>query len=108
MGNPNVGKTTLFNTLTKSNDKATNWHGVTVGIKSKKIKINDSEFNVVDIPGLYSLDPFSNEEKIACDYLCKHNITLLKVLYQFTHCPNSLNIKILVQKKDVSIFSPLK
>lgn len=69
LGNPNVGKTTLYNTLTKSNEKASNWHGVTVEAKKKCIKINDEEFSITDLPGLYSVDGYSNEEKIASNYL---------------------------------------
>ena len=43
VGNPNTGKTTLFNTLTNSNEKASNWHGVTVGVKSKEIKCHKNK-----------------------------------------------------------------
>ena len=77
VGNPNVGKTTLFNTLTKSNKKANNWHGVTVDVESKEYKYNGEVFNVSDIPGIYSLDGFSNEEKIACKYLCDNSKDLI-------------------------------
>ena len=63
VGNPNVGKTTLFNTLTKSFEKASNWHGVTVGVKNKKCKIKNYEFEVCDLPGIYSLGGYSKEEK---------------------------------------------
>lgn len=77
VGNPNVGKTTLFNTLTKSNDKASNWHGVTVGVKEKDFRYHGEEFKAVDLPGLYSLEGYSNEEKIACDYLKKNKDNLI-------------------------------
>lgn len=76
-GNPNTGKTTLFNTLTKSNEKASNWHGVTVGEKSKKFAIKNQEFEVVDLPGLYSIYNRKAEEKIACDYLEKNKGELI-------------------------------
>lgn len=77
IGNPNTGKTTLFNTLTKSHEKASNWHGVTVGVKSKKYFFKNEEFLVTDLPGLYSLNGFSNEEKIASDYLLNHKDALI-------------------------------
>ena len=72
VGNPNTGKTTLFNVLTKSNEKASNWHGVTVGIKSKEVEVGGEKFEVVDLPGLYSLEGKIAEEKIACDFLNKN------------------------------------
>lgn len=77
IGNPNTGKTTLFNTLTRSHEKASNWHGVTVGAKSKKYVFKSEEFLVTDLPGLYSLNGFSNEEKIASDYLLNHKDALI-------------------------------
>ena len=72
VGNPNVGKTTLYNTMTKSFEKASNWHGVTVGTKTKKYNYDGEEYTVTDVPGLYSLSPYSNEEKIAKSYLESH------------------------------------
>lgn len=77
VGNPNVGKTTLFNTLTKSNDKASNWHGVTVGVKEKDFHFKTDDFKAYDLPGLYSLSGYSNEEKIACDFLKKNKDDLI-------------------------------
>lgn len=77
VGNPNVGKTTLFNTLTNSNEKASNWHGVTVGIKSKQISYKNRNYIVNDLPGMYSLQPNSGEEKIAVEYLKNHKDDLL-------------------------------
>ncbi len=72
VGNPNVGKTTLYNTMTKSNEKASNWHGVTVDAKSKKYNYKNKEYTVTDLPGMYSLSGYSNEEKIANKYLFEH------------------------------------
>ncbi len=77
IGNPNSGKTTLFNTLTKSNERVSNWHGVTVGVKSKEFLNNDEFVLITDVPGVYSLDGYSNEEKIACEYLNKHKESLI-------------------------------
>lgn len=72
VGNPNVGKTTLYNMLTKENQKVSNWHGVTVGSVSKEIVFENEKYKVTDLPGIYSLQGFSNEEKIACSYLKNH------------------------------------
>jgi len=68
-GNPNTGKTTLFNTMTKADEHASNWHGVTVDVKEKKYKFHNEEFTLCDLPGIYSLDAISKEEKIASKYL---------------------------------------
>lgn len=77
VGNPNTGKTTLFNTLTGANEKASNWHGVTVGVKSKTYNYLGNEFIVNDIPGIYSIKGYSKEEKIAGEYLEKHKDDLI-------------------------------
>ena len=67
-GNPNSGKTTLFNVLTGSNQYVGNWPGVTVEKKEGKLKKND-EIIVTDLPGIYSLSPFTPEEVVARNYL---------------------------------------
>jgi ferrous iron transport protein B len=71
VGNPNCGKTTLFNALTGSNQHVGNWPGVTVERKEGKIKYNGEEYNVVDLPGTYSLGAYSEDEVVARDYVLK-------------------------------------
>ncbi len=68
VGNPNSGKTTLFNSLTGSNQYVGNWPGVTVEKKVGKVK-GHSDINLMDLPGIYSLSPYSPEEVIARNYL---------------------------------------
>ena len=68
-GNPNSGKTTLFNALTGSNQFVGNWPGVTVEKKSGKYKSADGEIEIVDLPGIYSLSPYTLEEVVARNYL---------------------------------------
>ena len=65
-GNPNVGKTTVFNLLTGSNQYVGNWPGVT--IEKKEGYLNDN-IKIVDLPGIYAMDTFSNEEKESKSYL---------------------------------------
>ena len=65
VGNPNSGKTTLYNALTRSNEHIGNWHGVTVEEKKKTMKVGDKNFLLVDTPGLYSLCPLSFEEEVS-------------------------------------------
>ncbi len=67
-GNPNSGKTTLFNGLTGSNQFVGNWPGVTVEKKEGKLK-EDKDVSVVDLPGIYSLSPYTLEEVVARNYL---------------------------------------
>ena len=67
-GNPNCGKTTLFNDLTGSNQYVGNWPGVTVEKKEGKLK-QDKSVSVVDLPGIYSLSPYTLEEVVARNYL---------------------------------------
>lgn len=68
IGNPNSGKTTLFNLLTGTNQRVGNWPGVTVERKSGIIKKHE-KLTLQDLPGIYSLSPYTPEEKIARDYL---------------------------------------
>ncbi len=67
-GNPNCGKTTLFNALTGSNQFVGNWPGVTVEKKEGKLKY-DKEVTITDLPGIYSLSPYTLEEVVARNYL---------------------------------------
>ena len=67
-GNPNCGKTTLFNALTGSNQYVGNWPGVTVEEKHGKLK-GHADVTIADLPGIYSLSPYTLEEVVARDYL---------------------------------------
>ena len=65
-GNPNVGKTTVFNLLTGSNQYVGNWAGVTIEKKEGYLK---DDIKIVDLPGIYAMDTFSNEEKVSKAFL---------------------------------------
>lgn len=69
VGNPNCGKTTLFNGLTGARQKIGNWPGVTVEKKEGIIKKGEDEIVMIDLPGIYSLSAYSEDEKIARDYI---------------------------------------
>ncbi len=71
-GNPNCGKTTLFNALTGSNQYVGNWPGVTVEKKEGKLKKNETVI-LTDLPGIYSLSPYTLEEVVARNYLIEEN-----------------------------------
>ena len=68
-GNPNCGKTTLFNALTGSNQYVGNWPGVTVEKKEGTARMGEKVLTVVDLPGIYSLSPYSMEEIVARDFI---------------------------------------
>lgn len=69
VGNPNSGKSTLFNHLTDSTAFVGNWPGVTVEKREGRTKIENTIISVMDLPGIYSLSPYSNEEIISRDYI---------------------------------------
>lgn len=73
-GNPNVGKTTVFNLLTGSNQYVGNWPGVT--IEKKEGYLNDN-IKIVDLPGIYAMDTFSNEEKVSKFYLENEDVDVI-------------------------------
>ncbi|QLY40714.1 ferrous iron transport protein B [Hujiaoplasma nucleasis] len=77
IGNPNAGKTTLFNQLTGSNQSVGNWPGVTVEKKSGKLKSDKIEANIIDLPGIYSLSTISLEEEIASSYVMDRKMDLI-------------------------------
>ena len=79
-GNPNVGKTTLFNSLTKSSEHTGNFHGVTVEEKRKIVEFENERYEFVDLPGLYSLNSFSDEEEVAKKILLKKDNQILMLI----------------------------
>jgi ferrous iron transport protein B len=74
VGNPNVGKTTMFNLLTGSNQYVGNWPGVTV---DKKEGFISSDMKIVDLPGIYAMDTYSNEEKVSKQYLDTEKVDVI-------------------------------
>jgi ferrous iron transport protein B len=70
-GNPNCGKTSIFNELTGSRQHVGNWAGVTVEKKEGKLKFEGRDITVVDLPGTYSLGAYSEDEVVACNFILK-------------------------------------
>lgn len=90
IGNQNCGKTTLFNALTGSNQYVGNWPGVTVDQVIGKIAKRD--FDVVDLPGLYSLSPYSAEEIVSRNFLLSNDYDVIVNVVDATHLERSLSL----------------
>ena len=92
-GNPNSGKTTMYNALTGRNEKVGNWAGVTVDRKEAPIKRNFSggrELIAVDLPGAYSMSPFTSEESVTRDYIQKEHPDAIINIVDATNLSRSL------------------
>ena len=92
-GNPNSGKTTMYNALTGRNEKVGNWAGVTVDSKEapiKKIYSGDLELIAVDLPGAYSMSPFTSEENVTSSYIQNENIDAIINIVDSTNLSRSL------------------
>ena len=93
-GNPNSGKTTMYNALTGKNEKVGNWAGVTVEKKESIIKKNyydeEEELTVVDLPGAYSMSPFTSEESITSDFVKSEKLDVIINIVDATNLSRSL------------------
>lgn len=90
-GNPNCGKTTMFNALTGSNQYVGNWPGVTVEKKEGHLKYKKGEEVIVtDLPGIYSLSPYTLEEVVSRDYILKENPDVIIDLVDATNIERNL------------------
>lgn len=91
-GNPNVGKSTVFNTLTGLNQHTGNWPGKTVECAKGKYEYNDTTFYITDLPGTYSLTANSPEEEIARDFICFENPDAVIITLDATCIERNLNL----------------
>ncbi len=90
-GNPNCGKTTMFNALTGANQYVGNWPGVTVEKKEGKLRDKrHGEIIVTDLPGIYSLSPYTLEEVVSRDYILKENPDVIIDLVDATNIERNL------------------
>ena len=91
-GNPNCGKTTMFNALTGANQDVGNWPGVTVEKKEGKLKgkRKNEDIIITDLPGIYSLSPYTLEEVVSRDYLLKENPDVIIDLVDATNIERNL------------------
>lgn len=87
VGNPNTGKTTVFNALTGSKQYVGNWPGVTI---DKKYGFINKDIKVVDLPGIYAMDTYSNEEKVSRTYLENEDVDLIINVVDATNLERNL------------------
>lgn len=102
LGNPNSGKTSLFNKLTGSNQQVGNWSGVTVERKSGYYR-KDKSILIQDLPGVYSLSPYSLEEQVSRDYLLSSSPDVLINIIDATNLERSLYLTLQLLDLDVPI-----
>ncbi|MCI5599337.1 MAG: 50S ribosome-binding GTPase, partial [Ruminococcus sp.] len=101
-GNPNCGKTTLFNLLTGSNQYVGNWSGVTVERKEGTLK-NHNNITITDLPGIYSLSPYSPEEVVARNYLVNESPNVIINIVDGTKLERNLYLTLQLMEIGVPI-----
>lgn len=102
-GNPNSGKTTLFNNLTGMTAHVGNWPGVTVDRKEGEYRKLSNVIQIIDLPGIYSLSPYSPEEKIARDYLVSGEVDCVINIVDATNIERNLYLTTQLLELDVPV-----
>lgn len=105
IGNQNSGKTTLFNCLTGMNSKIGNWPGVTIEKKTGKIK--GTELEITDLPGIYSLSPYSTEEEISRKFIFEENPEVIINIVDSTSLERSLYLTTQLMELDTKVIVAL-
>ena len=100
VGNPNVGKSTVFNALTGMKQHTGNWPGKTVDVAIGNFQYKDLEFEVFDLPGTYSLISHSKEEEVTREFICKENYDVILIVCDAVCLERNLNL--LLQILDVT------
>ena len=102
-GNPNAGKTTIFNALTGLHQHTGNWPGKTVEKKEGEIKFGDLNINIVDLPGTYSLTAYSPEEIVARDYIIEEHPDVVINVVDATNLERNLYLTVQILELDVPV-----
>ena len=106
-GNPNSGKTTIFNNLTGTRQKVGNWPGVTVEKKEGEIRRNEYDIKIIDLPGTYSLTPFSIEEIVARDFILEENPDVVIDIIDASNLERSLYLANQLRELDCKVIFAL-
>lgn len=106
VGNQNAGKTTIFNALTGSNQKIGNWPGVTIERKEGLLK-KTKDFEVIDLPGIYSLSPYTPEEEISRSFIINEKPDLIINVVDGTSIERSLYLTTQLLELDVDVIIAL-
>ncbi|BCD68700.1 ferrous iron transport protein B [Nitratiruptor sp. YY09-18] len=106
-GNPNVGKTTLINAIAGANLKVGNWPGVTVEKKEADLVTKDMTLKLIDLPGTYSLSPYSIEEKIAREYLLEEKPDIVIDVVDSTNLQRNLYLTVQLMELEIPIVMAL-
>lgn len=106
-GNPNCGKTTIFNELTGSHQHVGNWPGKTVEQKSGFINLDDCQIEIIDLPGTYSLNAYSMEEIIARDFLLEENPDLVISVVDAANLERNLYLTVQVLELGIPVLIAL-
>ncbi|MBW1812687.1 MAG: ferrous iron transport protein B [Deltaproteobacteria bacterium] len=102
-GNPNSGKTTIFNNITGTRQKVGNWPGVTVEKKEGNIKKFGYGLNIIDLPGTYSLTPFSIEEIITRNFVLDENPDVVVIIIDASNLERSLYLATQIRELDCKV-----
>ncbi|MEN2994405.1 MAG: ferrous iron transport protein B [Thermodesulfovibrio sp.] len=102
-GNPNSGKSTLINAIAGTNLQVGNWPGVTVEKKTATLKVDDLIINLVDLPGIYSLSPYTQEEVIARDFLVKEKPDLIIDVVDSTNLERNLYLTVQLLELEIPV-----
>ena len=97
IGMPNTGKSTLFNRLTGATAAIANWPGVTVDLKQAQVNINDESIEFVDLPGIYDLSGFSEDEKIVQHFLANFPLNLAIVILNASQIDRQIRLPLQIQ-----------
>lgn len=100
-GNPNAGKSTIFNALTGGNQHVGNWPGKTVEKKAGKLTLDGKEIELIDLPGVYSLSSYSPEEEVTRDFILQEKPDLVINVIDASNLERNLYLTVQIQETGV-------